>query len=313
MTKQPQPKPRQTPSQGWKDALAPQQPAVDARWLLRALLAVVAVAFVCAYLALCLLFYQGQWQIVFHPSFTITTTPASFGLKYDEVRFDYTQTGTPQLAGWWIPADATAAHAGKTILFLHDGHGSLSDTVQQLQTLHSLGINLFAFDYRGFGQSENIHPSEQRVYSDADAAWTYLTDIRHIDPKSIVLYGTGLGATIAAEAALRHPESQALILENPAPPALKLIEADSRTGLIPIKLLFRDRFEIMPRLQTLGIELSESTQPLVANGKPSPSPVIVHNDNQHRKGPKLLLFLGPQPANTANYLPALKEFLSSLN
>ena len=127
------------------------------------------------------------------------------------------------------------------MLFLHDGQGSLSDSVGQLKTLHTLGINIFAFDYRGFGQSANTHPSESRVYEDADAAWNYLTDIRHLDPRSIVIYGTGLGATIAAEAAIRHHESPALVLENPAPPALSLIAADSRTSIIPIRWLFRDR------------------------------------------------------------------------
>jgi len=41
---------------------------------------------------------------------------------------------------------------------LHNGSGSLSDTLPQLQALHNLGINVFAFDYRGFGKSLNVHP-----------------------------------------------------------------------------------------------------------------------------------------------------------
>src|SRR5271154_3290714 len=75
------------------------QPLVGGRWLLYAILGVVALAAVCAYLTLCLLFYQGQWQIVFRPSQNITSTPAVVGMKYDEVRFDFTGTGQPQLAG----------------------------------------------------------------------------------------------------------------------------------------------------------------------------------------------------------------------
>ncbi len=170
----------------------------------------------------------------------------------------------------------------------------------QLKTLHSLGINIFAFDYRGFGQSVNTHPSETRVYEDADAAWNYLTDTRHLDPRSIILYGAGLGATIAAETAIRHHESPALILENPAPPALSLIAADSRTSVLPVRLLFRDRFEIGPKLQN---PLGHRTQP-AANvprrhwqsfardrdrppGEPNPP-----------SGPKFLLFLRPTPATT---------------
>jgi len=301
-----------TPPPGWQDPLAQRQPLVGGRWLLYAILGVVALATVCAYLTLCLLFYQGQWQIVFHPSRNITSTPAAVGVKYDDVRFDYTGTGQPQLAGWWIPADANARYAGRTLLYLHDGHGSLSDVTAQLKTLHSLGINIFAFDYRGFGQSASTHPSEDRVYEDVDAAWNYLTDIRHLDLKSIVIYGTGLGATIAAEAAIRHPESPALILENPAPPALSLIEADSRTSILPIRWLFRDRFEIGPKLKTLGVDLRKPTEEIVLSGQTPLSPIVVHDDNQNRSGPKFLLFLGPALANDPRYLTNLDDFLSSV-
>lgn len=299
-----------TPPPGWKDPLAQQQPLVSGAWLVRALLAVIGCAALLAYLTLCLLFYQGQWQVVFHPSRTITETPVSAGLKYDDIRFDYTGTGVSQLEGWWIPAAAGSPHADLTFLFLHDGRGSLSDTVEQLKTLHSLGVNLFAFDYRGFGNSADVHPSEQRVYEDADAAWSYLTDIRHLDPKSVVLYGTGLGATIAAETAVRHRESMALILENPAPPALSLIEADSRTHLLPIKWLFRDRFEIGPNLDRLGEELRDPVRELVGSGKPSPSPVIIRQQAAPQKGTRLLIFLGPSPTTDSRYIASLSDFLA---
>jgi uncharacterized protein len=303
-----------TPPPGWKDPLAQQQPLVSERWLATAILGVVAAAALCTYLTLCLLFYQGQWQVVFHPSRTITTTPATVGLKYDAISFDYTGTGAAQLTGWWIPADvgSSPANATRTLLFLHDGQGSLSDVTEQLKTLHSLGINIFIFDYRGFGQSMNTHPSETHTYEDADAAWNYLIDIRHLDPRSIVLYGSGLGATIAAETALRHHESPALILENPPPPALTLIRADSRASLLPIRLLFRDRFEIGPKLHTLGIELSQPTQDLVLSGKTATSLEIVRQENPNPSGPKFLLFLGPKPANDPHYLPTLEDFLAAL-
>ncbi len=301
-----------TPPPGWKDPLAPQQPLVSGRWLIYSVLGVVALAAVCAYLTLCLLFYQGQWQIVFHPSRAITATPATVGLKYDAISFDYTGAGAAQLTGWWIPADPGAPISTRTILFLHDGQGSLSDNVEQLKTIHSLGINIFAFDYCGFGQSINTHPSEARVYEDADAAWNYLIDIRHLDPRSIVLYGSGLGATIATETALGHHESPALILENPAPPALSLIAADERTSFLPVRMLFRDRFEIGPKLDKLGVELSQPTQAIVLSGRLSPSPETVRQENPNPSGPRFLLLLGPKPVADPHYLPTLKDFLAAL-
>ncbi len=219
--------------------LAPQQPLASARWLLGALGAVLLLALVCVYAAFCLLFWQGQWQLVFHPSHTLTATPASAGMAFDEIRFDATETGTLQLYGWWIPAE----QANRTVLLLHDGSGSLSDVIPQLQALHSLGLNVFAFDYRGFGNSVNMHPSEASTYADAEAAWNYLTETRHLAPPSIVLYGIGLGSAVAAQTAHQHPEAAALILESPKPPVLETLQFDSRTRLLPIRLLFHDRFD----------------------------------------------------------------------
>jgi uncharacterized protein len=246
-------KPRKhTPPPGWKNPLAPQQPLASARWMLGAVGGVLLLAAVCVYITFCLLFWQGQWQLVFKPSRAIAHTPASAGLKFDEISFDATETGVLQLNGWWIPAEPNAPYAADTLLLLHNGVGSLSDTLPQLQALHKLGINLFAFDYRGFGKSANIHPSEASTYEDADAAWGYLTDTRHVSPSNLVLDGVGLGAVIAVETARRHPQTAALILEDPAPPTLDTLQFDPRTRLLPIRLLFHDRFDMTKTLATLA-------------------------------------------------------------
>src|ERR1700684_3257731 len=240
---------KHTPPPGWKNPLAPQQPLASARWLLGGLAATVLWARLCVYATLCLLFWQGQWQLVFQPSRTVTATPASVGLKYDEIRFDSTETGVLQIDGWWIPADRSPSTS--TLLLLHDGAGSLSDTLPQLQALHQLGLNIFAFDYRGFGKSVNIHPSQASTYEDADAAWRYLTDTRHLTPSAIVPDGVRLGAAIAVETARRHPQTPALILEDTQPPTLDALQFDARTRVLPISLLFHDRFDPTRTLASL--------------------------------------------------------------
>ncbi len=93
---------------GWKSPLAPQQPLASPLWIIGALAGTLLFAALCVYITFCLLFWQGQWQLVFKPSRAITATPASVGLKYDEVQFDATETGVLQLTGWWIPADQSA-------------------------------------------------------------------------------------------------------------------------------------------------------------------------------------------------------------
>lgn len=223
---------------------------VSGSWLLKAALLVIAAALVCVYASLCLLFYQGQWQLILHPSHTVATTPASRGLRFDDIRFDVTETGASQLTGWWIPAEPSARWGTSAVLYLHDGAGSLSDTLPELVALHSLGINVFAFDYRGFGQSASLHPGEVSMSADAGAAWQYLSLTRHIPTSSIVLYGTGLGATPAtALSAEMHPAG--LVLDSPAATARTIIEHASFSHLLPLWLLQKDRFDPEPALHAL--------------------------------------------------------------
>jgi pimeloyl-ACP methyl ester carboxylesterase len=226
-------------------------PIISGRWLLWALGVALGVAALCAYGTLCLLVYQGQWQLILHPSPAITATPASQGLKFDDIRFDYTETGSPRLDGWWIPAEGGSRWGGSTILYLHGGSGSLSDSVDDLATLHSLGINVFAFDYRGYGHSAGPTPREKRMREDAEAAWSYLTDTRHFSPNSVVIYGTGIGTALAADLAATHAPA-GLILDAPSEPALQIIGSDARARIIP-GFLTTERFDPAETLQALTV------------------------------------------------------------
>jgi pimeloyl-ACP methyl ester carboxylesterase len=221
---------------------APAPVTISGRWLARAFLAVIAVAALCTYGTLCLLFYQGEWQMVLHPSRTVTITPASQNIRFDEIHFDFTETGAPKLYGWWIPADPGSHWGSSAVLYLHGAEGSLSNTVPDLAALHSLGINVFAFDYRGFGRSAGIRPGERRMIEDTTAAWQYLTQTRHLDPKSIVIYGSGVGASLAAELAAQHNPA-GIVLSGPSEPARQIIAQDARSKILPLWLLLTEQFD----------------------------------------------------------------------
>lgn len=249
MPKKPPVKTQQLPP-GWKDPLRPENPLISARWLFWAFGVVIVLAAMCAYATLCLLFYQGQWQMVFHPSRTITATPVNAGLKYEDIHFDYTETGIARLNGWWLSTDPASLYEHDTVLYLHDGRGSLSDYVQQIADLHALGINVFAFDYQGFGKSTGAHPTERQATQDVLAAWSYLTDTRHIASQSIIVYGSGAGASLAAELAAKHA-SAGLILEEVNQPALEIVKADPRAKLLPLSLLLKEKLDPSASLASL--------------------------------------------------------------
>src|SRR5437868_3074689 len=148
----PMPRPTSKPARPTKPQPAPPE-VVSPAWLITALVLTMVAALVCGYLTLCLLFYQGQWQLVLRPTRTSAGPTSIAGIPYELVRFDPDESATPQLTGWWIPAAAGSRYAPIIILFLPDGNGSLVNSIPSLASLHNLGLNVFAFDYRGYGQS----------------------------------------------------------------------------------------------------------------------------------------------------------------
>jgi len=204
----------------------------------------ILAAAACAWGALCLLFWQGSWQLLYHPASAIARTPASVGLAFDAVEFATTDAGEPRLKGWWLPAGLQARDSQYTVLYLHGQSGNLGNTVDELALLHGVGVNVLAFDYRGYGQSQFQRPSEARWREDAEWALQYLTGTRHISAKAIILDGRDLGANLALDIAARHPELASVILRDPLDQPANAIFHDPRAALVPAHLLVRDRFDL---------------------------------------------------------------------
>lgn len=239
---------------------------IDPRWILKALVITVMLAILCGYLSFCLLFYQGQWQLVLHPTRTSISQSPVAGAPAELIRFGPDESAVPQLTGWWIPAAPGSRYASTTILYLCGASGSLADSTAPLTTLHTLGINVFAFDYRGYGQSAATHPSQLNMTEDANAAWSYLSTSRIIPAQHIVPYGVGVGASLATRLAATHPAISALILESPQADLLDVALRDPRTSLLPTRLLFH---EIFPLAAPLG-EL-HTPKLLLTTGTTSPA------------------------------------------
>ena len=106
--------------------------------------------------------------MLYHPASAVSRTPASAGVAFDPVAFATTEAGVPRLKGWWIPAAPGARYTRYTVLYLHGQNGNMSNTVDDLAALHDLGLNILAFDYRGYGQSQFSHPTQARWREDAE-------------------------------------------------------------------------------------------------------------------------------------------------
>ena len=216
---------------------------VDPKFLMRALPVTIFAAFVCAYLAMCLLFWQGSWQLILHPAHT---GPAGTGLPAESVRFGVDEGGQPQIQGEFLPAAPGSASAATTVLYLRPGDGALDAADAPLiSVLHDLGLNVLSFDYRGMGRSApKPHPNQERMQEDAAAAWSYLTGLRRIPPGQILVYGAGIGASLALHLAADHHEAAAVILRNADADVLGTVRREPRSRLFPVSVLFHDRFPL---------------------------------------------------------------------
>ncbi len=264
------------------DPLRPEGPLVAHHWILLGIGTIVIAALFAIYFALGLLFWQGQWQLIMHPSHLVAQTPASLRLPFEDVRFDTTETGQPLLDGWWVPAESDLPHRQATILYVHGERGSLSDALPDVLALHALGHDVFAFDPRGYGKSVWAKPSEQHWNEDAVAALSYLESVRHIAPTRVILVGRGLGGTVAANLTVRHPAISSLVMIDPQPPTLALIGAPRWTHILPVRMLAHDRFDPAQALRSRSLN-KLFLLPAGANApayvtQAAPPTVTVHSD-----------------------------------
>ncbi|MGH9600293.1 MAG: alpha/beta hydrolase [Terracidiphilus sp.] len=285
-------------------------PTVPGRWILSALAMVAAAAVLCGYGSLCLLFWQGSWQLLYHPSSQVTRTPTSAGLAFDSVAFADTISGQPRMRGWWIPAAAGAPFGRYTVLYLHGQNGNLSNCVDALAALHAAGVNVFAFDYRGYGKSQFVHPSEVHWREDANSALQYLTGTRQIPSNAIVLDGADLGANLALEAAAAHPELAGVMLNSPLEAPLNSVFLDPRSQLVPAHLLVRDRYSLEKpaarlRIPSLWFVAAQTTPQRSAAGQAPKAYDEVTS-------PKILVWLTDSPDRQKSYADALSRWLDGL-
>lgn len=143
---------------------------------------------------------------IYYPIKNLEFTPRQINLNFEDVYIK--TTDNLKLNAWFIPHP----EAEYTLLFFHGNAGNLQDRLDKIKMLQNLGLNIFIIDYRGYGKSEG-KPSEKGLYKDAQAAYTYLVNVRKISPEQIILYGESLGTAVAIDLAAKF-KVKAIILEG---------------------------------------------------------------------------------------------------
>ncbi len=205
-----------------------------------------------AYTSSCLFLLVRQNRFIFLPSASIEATPDLFNLPYQDIWLPIPSGPgkTERLHGWWIPAKGPETG---TVLFLHGNGLNIGANASQAHRFHQLGLPVLLIDYRGYGRSEGGFPTEAKVYQDAEAAWTYLTQERQIPAQQIFVYGHSLGGAIAIDLAAQHPDAAGLIVESSFTSMREMVDYRGKFGIFPVDLLLTQRFDSISKVKSLHL------------------------------------------------------------
>ena len=185
-------------------------------------------------------------KIIFQPDASIHQTPANVGLAFDDVYF--AADDGIRLNGWYIPR----ARATSTFLWFHGNAGNISHRLENLKLLHDkVNVNIFIFDYRGYGRSDGT-ASEEGTYRDGAAAVKLLRQRYGVEANKLIIFGRSLGAAVAAEMAMRV-QSLAVILETPFTSVRDV--ARDKLPFLPIGALLKTRYEVVEKVRKLSSPL----------------------------------------------------------
>ena len=180
--------------------------------------------------------------------------------------------GSDQIHAWWLPASSD-----RVLLLFHGSDYVLEDNITlalraksglpplprlslsrqlELIPLHQLGVNILAFDYRGFGSSTPLNLTEKTATEDARAALTYLTVQRRVPSRQIILTGWSLGTGPATEIAREYPDVGGLVLVSPytaLPDLIQFIPELWYVRPLPYRLLLHTRFDNLSKMNSVHV------------------------------------------------------------
>lgn len=187
-----------------------------------------------------LIYFPGNQRILLSPA-------AALDLPVERVEIQTTDSVT--LVGWVIPGPIDSA--GLWLLVFNGNAGNLSESGRPIHYagLRRLGLNLLAFDYRGYGESGGV-PTEQGLYRDADAAYRYLRETRGVPASRILVFGHSLGSAVAVDLASRVP-SAGLILEGALTSVVD--RGQELYPYIPVRWLAASRFGSLEKMAAVRV------------------------------------------------------------
>jgi fermentation-respiration switch protein FrsA (DUF1100 family) len=266
----------------------------------------ILVALCLAPFAFVLMLRWFEHRQVYHPTAEWDEDPASLGVPFESVEIG--AADGPRLSAWFFPAPTNSPRQDLAVLVCHGNGGNISHRLELYRLLLDVGINVFAFDYRGYGRSEG-KPSEEGTIRDAQAAHVWLVR-RGFAPGRIVGFGESLGGGVVTQLGRREPLG-GLVLQSTFTSTPDI--GAELFPFLPVRWLARIRYDTcktLPEIHCPVLILHSRTDDLIP----------FHHAERNlaaANAPKRLVEIegghnDPIDANRARFLDAVRGFIAEV-
>lgn len=116
---------------------------------------------------------------------------------------------TTKIRAWYLKQENSKG----TVLYFGGNGFLLAIAGDIIGCIFEQGMDVFAFDYRGYGKSSG-NPTIQGLKLDAQAVYDYLVKKRNVNPEQLIVHGHSMG-TFFSLFTVNNNESKGLVLESP--------------------------------------------------------------------------------------------------
>lgn len=123
-------------------------------------------------------------------------SPSEYSIPFESHRIECADGVS--IHAWLLLRDQSRSDHLPTLVFFHGNAGNIGLRLPNaLQMLQYLNANVLMVEYRGYGESDVVAPSEAGLKLDAEAALRFIIKHPKIDPAKVFLFGRSLGGAVA--------------------------------------------------------------------------------------------------------------------
>ncbi|MBM4016445.1 MAG: alpha/beta fold hydrolase, partial [Planctomycetes bacterium] len=148
--------------------------------------------------------------------------PDETGIAFEECWF--TGADGTRRHGWFIPHPQAR---GRTVIVCHGSAANLTWYFPYWELLHAAELNVFVWDYAGYGRSEGT-PAIATLLPDARRAVESVAARADVDGRRIGVLGISLGTIVALHLAAHDPRIACAAVEDVASPRANVAAALQR-------------------------------------------------------------------------------------